>query len=108
MAVESAADLAVFFATGDFGVAASYRPQLGDAVTINGIVDKAHVDVAGPGEARATAMAPAFMCRTSDLAALTAGDARQDDEIVISGTAWRVFAVEPDGTGVTTLILEQV
>jgi len=49
MAVESAADRAVFFSVDDFGVSATYTPVGGASVTIAGIFDNDFValDTAG-------------------------------------------------------------
>lgn len=106
MAVESAADRAVFFGADDFGVTATLTPQLGDAITVNGIFDNAYVLV-DMGEAAIATTAPAFTCQTADLETLTAGNARAGDELMVDTVVYRVSDLQPDGTGVTVLILEK-
>ena len=46
--------------------------------------------------------APQVMCRTAALPAVKPGDT-----VSAGGRQWRVTAVQPDGTGMTTLILEK-
>jgi len=106
MAIESAADRAVFFDTDDFGVAATLTPQLGDAATINGIFDNAYLLVE-TGESAMATTSPAFTCRTSDLEAVAAGNVRSGDELTVSSVVYRVTDIQADGTGITMLILEK-
>ena len=69
MAVESAADRAIFFNVDDFGTAASYTPSGGSAATVNGIFDNDFVEVdAGgasglPYSSRAFSVPPTFRPR---------------------------------------------
>lgn len=106
MAVESAADLAIFFATSDFGVSATLTPGTGSAITLNGIFDNAH-QMVDMDNASVSSVAPVFTCRTSDLDGLRMGKARGGDQIVIAGVTYLVRDAQPDGTGVTALILER-
>ena len=50
----------------------------------------------------AESAAPSIMGKTSDLAALVQGSA-----VTVGGIDYKVVSVHPDGTGVTTLILER-
>ena len=73
MAVETAADRAVFFDVDDFGVAATYRRGVTDS-TVNGIFDNEFVQVE-VGEVPYDSTEPVFYCRTADLpAGFTVGD----------------------------------
>ena len=49
MAVESAADRAIFLDVDDFGTAATYTPSGGSAATVNGIFDNDFVEVDAGG-----------------------------------------------------------
>jgi len=102
MAVETAADRAIFLNTDDFGVAASYTPAGGSATTVNGIFDNEYFETDAGGEVAFALQQPMFHCRTADVASAAEGDA-----ITISGTDYIVRNVRPDGTGMTMLMLEE-
>jgi len=102
MAVETAADRAIFLSTGDFGVAASYTPSGGVAATVNGIFDNEYFETDAGGEVAFALQQPMFHCRTADVSSAAEGDA-----ITISGTNYIVRNVRPDGTGMTMLMLEE-
>ncbi len=101
MAVESADDRSYFLAIDDFGVAATYTPAGGAASTVNGIFDNDFVEVDTGGSVAFAQQQATFMCRTADVSAAAEGDA-----IVIGGENYIVRIVQPDGTGMTNLILE--
>lgn len=102
MAVESAADLAIFFGIDDFGDAATYTPLVGAAVTVNGIFDNPQASRTVTENMDITAPSPQFVCRTSDLPSVAEGDA-----IAIRSVNYTIRAVLTDGTGVTTLMMER-
>jgi len=102
MAVETATELAIFFDADDFGVAASYTPQGGAAVTINGIFDNEFFEVAAGGEVAVAMEQPRFACRTSDVSSAAEGDS-----ITINTINYTIRVVQSDGTGVTVLVLEE-
>ncbi len=102
MAVETATELAIFFDADDFGVAASYTPQGGSAVTINGIFDNEFFEVAAGGEVAVAMEQPQFACRTSDVSSAAEGDS-----ITINTINYTIRVVQSDGTGVTVLVLEE-
>jgi hypothetical protein len=101
MAVETATELAIFFDADDFGVTASYTPSGGSASNVKGIFDNEFFE-AGVGEVGVAIQQPRFVCRTSDVSAAAEGDA-----ITINSVAYTIRVVQPDGTGVTTLVLEE-
>lgn len=103
MAVESAADRAAFVDTDEFGIEATYTPQTGAAVTLDGIFDEpfAEVDVdAGVGVLSKT---PTFVCRTADLPSTK----KQGDAVTIDGTGYVVRELQADGTGMTTVVMDE-
>lgn len=101
MAVESAADRAIFFVVDDFGTAATYTPDGGAASTVNGIFDNDFIEVDAGGGVGVALQQPRFQCRTADVSSAAEGDA-----IVISSVNYTVRIVQDDGTGMTTLVLE--
>ena len=103
MAVETADELAVFFGVDDFGTAATYTPSGGSATTVNGIFDNEFFEADAGGMVAVAIQQPRFQCRTSDVSAAAEGDA-----ITINSVAYIIRVVQPDSTGVTTLVLEEV
>lgn len=91
-----AEDLAPFFDVDDFAVTASIG-----SVTVKGIFDNPskdyHLGLAGISDSK-----PTFTGRTADLAAALYGTA-----ITINGINWTVEDNNPDGTGVTVLVLKE-
>lgn len=96
MAAESAADRASFFDVDDFGVAGNYN----SGTTVNGIFDNEYF-LQAEGGVGIESSNPAFLCRTADVSSAAHGDT-----LVVSSVSYAVVGVHPDGTGVTTLILE--
>tara|TARA_Y100000310_G_scaffold63046_1_gene58337 strand:- start:1309 stop:1635 length:327 start_codon:yes stop_codon:yes gene_type:complete len=107
MGVESASDLADFFNTSDFGVAATYTPSGGSASTINVIFDKPFSSVPlDTGEQDVESNTPTALCISSDVSSVAHGDA-----LVVSATTYSVVGVQKSaGSGFqdsTLLILEE-
>ena len=104
MAVETAADLAVFFDTDDFGVACSYTLAAGGGpTTVNGILEREYVDLSVDVEVDIASSGPAFMCAETDLpSGYGAGDT-----LVIDSVTYKAREPQPDGTGVITIRLEE-
>jgi hypothetical protein len=94
MGVESAEDRLSFLDPDEFGIAAT----VGTA-TVYGIFDDAH-EAIFDDEVGTTA--PQFVCRTADVTSVVRGTS-----IVINSVTYKVTAVEPDGTGMTTLVLSK-
>ncbi|MEK9917973.1 MAG: head-tail joining protein [Pelagibacteraceae bacterium] len=103
MAVETADDLAIFFSVDDFGVAATWTPSGGAATTVNGIFDREYLAADAGGTVAFAIEQPRLVCRTADVSTAAEGDA-----LVVNSTNYTIKVVEPDGTGVTTLVLEEV
>lgn len=90
--IESDADrLAILQA---FGI-----PVTAERGTLLGIFDAQYVDAAGIDQA-----APMLEVRSSDVAAL---QLRKGSTLTVEAAAYRVRRIEPDGTGMTRLILEE-
>jgi hypothetical protein len=102
MAVETATELAVFFEADDFAVTASYTPQGGSSTNVLGIYDQEYLELDSGGSVAFAINQPRFQCATASVSSAAEGDT-----MVISGVSYRVTVVQPDGTGVTTLVLEK-
>jgi hypothetical protein len=103
MAVETADDRAIFFNVDDFGVAATYTPSGGSAVTVNGIFDHEYFAADAGGSVAVAIEQPRFLCRTADVSSADEGDA-----LTVNATNYTIKVVEDDGTGITNLVLEEV
>lgn len=97
MAVETDIERAIFVEIDDFAVAATYNGG-----TVNGIFDKEYLELDSGGSVAFAVNQPRFVCQTSDVSSAAEGDA-----IVISGTNYVIRVVQDDGTGMTTLVLEE-
>jgi hypothetical protein len=97
MAVETDTERAIFVEVDDFAVAATYNGG-----TVNGIFDKEYLELDSGGSVAFAINQPRFVCRTSDVS-----DAADGDSITISGTSYVIRVVQDDGTGMTTLVLEE-
>ena len=87
-----AEDLAPFFSTADFAVAAALN-----GVSVTGIFDNGYAEPFGEVEGRQ----PTFVLPTA-----SASSVAQGQSLVIGAATYKVRGVEPDGTGVTALRLE--
>jgi hypothetical protein len=85
--------IAGFFNTADFAVSATLA-----GASVNGIFDAGYFEPLGEVEG----VQPRFTLPTSSASSAAHGQA-----LVIGSTTYKVRGVQPDGTGVTTLILEQ-
>lgn len=85
-------DLTPFFSVAEFASSATL-----DGVSVAGIFDNQYIDALGVATRQ-----PMFTLPTADAAAATTSS-----ELVVEGVPYRVRSVEPDGTGVTVLMLER-
>lgn len=86
-------DLSVFFDLAGHGTAATVAGQ-----AVVGIWDNGYAEAFDALALRG----PRLMLPTASAAAATAGTA-----VVVASVNYRVTSVQPDGTGVTTLLLER-
>lgn len=91
-------DIAAFFDPRDFAEAATYTPAGGSASSVNGHFDRAYAEALGD----LAGNAPRFACASADVPAATRGDG-----LVVRGASYRIANVEPDGTGLVTLLTLQ-
>ena len=94
-------DLSEFFSSNDFAVVASYTPKNGTTISINGIFDAEYLSVDGDGSVGVSSNTPIFACKTADI-----GNSHLAD-LVVNGKTYKVVEHRPDGTGVSTLILQE-
>lgn len=85
-------DLSAYFSVAGFASAATL-----DGAAVTGIFDNAYTEAFGMAS-----RAPMFTLPTASAASAT-----QASVLVVGGTTYRVTSVQPDGTGVTTLLLER-
>ncbi len=97
MAVESATDRANFLDVDAFGVAATYN----GVTTVNGVFENEFFEAIAGATVPIESAQALFTCRTADVPSAT-----HADTLVISGSSYIVVGVQPDGTGMTILILE--
>lgn len=103
MAVESAADRAAFLDADEFGAAATYTPASGTPAALDGIFDDPQINANFNG-VDVSDSRPTFFCRSTDLpAGAVGGDA--GDRLTVQGTTYRVADLEPDGQGMTRVVL---
>lgn len=94
MAVESDADRAALLNTADFGTVASNGNG-----SFNGIFGHKYIE-----QLDIDAESPTFLCADADVATY---QVTKDSEIVIGATTYAARIIEPDGTGMSLLILEE-
>ena len=68
------------------------------SVSITGILDREYAEVNG-----VEGYAPTLLCTESDTSSIYIGS-----QLEVEGQAYKVMAKRPDGTGMTTLILEVI
>jgi len=103
MAVESASDRAFMLNVSDFGTTATYTLVAGSSSSIIGIFDNEFFEADPQGNVAYVSAQPRFLVQTSSLPAT----ADFGDQIQISSTNFKVRIIQPDGTGMTTLVLEK-
>lgn len=86
-------DFTVFFA--DFGVTAT--PDVGADVTV--IFDRAHIEALGGG---ISGTQPVALAVSADVSSWSSNGTK----LTIAGTAYTLRDIQPDGTGLSLLILE--
>lgn len=100
MSVESAADRLAFLA--DFGVSASWTVGV-TSTTLTGILHAGTVRIAADDGADVLNIRASLQVRSADVP----GGAGEGDAVSLSAVAYTVKSIEPDGTGMTVVLLEQ-
>ncbi len=93
-------DLPTFLDTDEFADSATISKKTVSEATINGIFDNDYFEV-NTGQVGVSSSTPAFLCRTSDITNVKFGHV-----ITINSLDYKVRDIQPDGTGMTALILE--
>ncbi len=83
-----------------FSPGSTYPNRNNETVEITGIFDKEFFEVAGD-LAAADSSQPIIVCRSIDVL-----EAERNSMIEIGDDVYKVVGVEPDGTGITALLLE--
>lgn len=90
-------DLLAFLDTADFAVVADYN----SGTSVVGIFDAPH-ELAALGMSLQASAKPQFLCRAADVDADPVGKA-----LVVNGITYSIAENQPDGTGMTLLILKR-
>ncbi|MBY0261215.1 MAG: head-tail joining protein [Phycisphaerales bacterium] len=85
-------DLPTMFSVGEFAVSGTL-----DGAPLTGIFDAAYIDPLG-----VVSNSPVLVCASSDLSLATRGSV-----VIINAISYFVRDIQPDGTGMTVLILER-
>lgn len=97
-----AEDLTVFFDTEGFGVEFIYTPKdVGSSVSAIGIFDDEYIALQG-GEVDIAGSQPRIQYETAKIPHRPA----YEDRIQVNDRQYTIVEVQPDGTGITTLLLE--
>ncbi len=105
MAIEDAADLALFFDPDVFGEVVGYVLAAGGGFDVAGIYTDAHTTAAGGEFPGVSTITPVL---TLAAASLPAGAGQGDQVSRADGSLFRVADIQPDGSGLVRLILERV
>ena len=96
-------DLTAFFQEADFAYAATWTPAAGGGpYTLEVIFDNEYFE-ASMGEAGAAGRQP--MCMAADDQLAQGSGIKRNDTLVINGVTYKVREIQPDGTGVSRLML---
>jgi len=100
MGVESDFDRLSFLNEEEFAVEVTLYPN-SDPRPINAVYDSGHIEIANGVSVISTAQ-PSLTTRTKDV-----NDVEQGDEILIEGRLHTVTDIQPDGTGMTMLMVHK-
>lgn len=92
--VETADDLTIFFADAETATI--------DGASVRGHFEHEHDPVNAGGMVEFSIQSATFTCKTADVSAVAEGSL-----ITINGSSYAVTDIQPDGTGVTMLMLER-
>jgi len=98
MAIESAADRLAFLDVDEFGTTATVG-----AFSVIGIFDDAYQAI-NQATGEVTTTAPQFLCRSADV---TTASIASNTSLVIGGVTYKAIDLQPDGTGMTTILLSK-
>ena len=102
MALDLTSDLDTIFKTDELAQTATYIRQGYASAQIPAIFGNEYVVAQGSGEQGVGTSAPTALCKTADVPAAAEGDT-----LAIGGMTYHILEVQPDGTGVTLLILSK-
>jgi hypothetical protein len=101
--IESDEDRAAFMDPDEFGEHVSYRQGGLDVTSFYGLFEQTSATAAGEYGGAILHRVTQLTCRTQDLPT----DAADGDTLTVRDHAYTVRTVEPDGTGLSVLRLEQ-
>jgi len=101
--VIGADDWDVFLSSEDFATLAAWETLEGETAELEGIFQDAHEVVLSGDTIGASTVMPALTVATSQLPTTAA----EGDDLEIRGINYRVADLQPDGSGMTRVILER-
>lgn len=105
MTVETAADRAAFVNPDEFGLEATWTVAGEEAASLNAVFDEAsETRFAGPG---VDVVSPMIVVRTADIPGNAAAGEYTGDRIAIGERTFIPRTIEPDGTGMSRVLLEE-
>ena len=96
-----AEDFSIFFDDAGFGVEFTYTPKIGSSITATGIFDAAYFGAEGV-DVNVASSQPRITVETALIPNPEYGEL-----INVNDQDYTIVGMQPDGTGVTTLILEK-
>lgn len=99
--IETAADRAALVSDEDFGTLGTYQAEGGGSALLAGIFDRPTIEIS-LGDAQSIDAKPTFYCASADV---PSGATGEGDTLQIGDTLYKVFALKPDGTGMTRIHL---
>lgn len=100
MIVETDADRLVMVS--DWGVSGQLKRAGRPRKTVKGIFDEAYAEIDAGGTVGFATASPRFVCRSCDICG-----AEDADTITIGSDVFNIRVLQPDGTGMTELVLEK-
>ncbi len=94
-------DFDVFFDPDVFGEPFTYTPEVGASVAGIGVFDDAYTAAQG-GEVMVASSTPQIQYETAKINPAP----RYGERLTVKGQDYTIVGIQPDGTGVTTLMLE--
>ena len=98
-------DLGVMLDDSEFGSEITYTPAAGGSFTVNAIFDNEYIGVdVGENSPVITDQRPVIWIRDSDFSALPV----PGDTLAVNSVNYKVIERQPDGTGLSILILDKI
>ena len=95
-------DLSVFVNPNDFGQSVTFTRSNNTTLTVNGVADFEHLMI-NEASNDVSGYQPVLNCKTTDILSI-----EPDDSVEINNKNYRIIDIQPDGTGMSKIILRIV